>query len=1170
MSAAAGDSVVLEEELPENYEPTEEEILEYASWLGMDVETEKDLFWIAREGLKAPLPEHWKPCKTNEGEIYYFNFATGDSVWDHPCDAYYKNLYADEKKKFLESKKSAAAAKEKKKRKQQTASSTQVAVSTGSNAATPAVVPVATSKVVTFAPAAEPTVASKTAVGVAALASTLASMKKPVLGSSTATTSTSASSASQPVSSRNDARSSGDISATTPAVVKLDLDASNSSNVSRSAAPLASSTPLNLTEDVQIQRQSLRDMKLQKGKLSPDAGHSAFLTAPGESTMESTILGGASSSSDEGRSARLAQTETERQQMEMELQVFIQEERKMAERKAADAVAQARAAFAEQTRLDIAAIEKDQAAHAKRMRELRETMAEESAKLPEMPNIGNSPSLLGSANTAESLRMQSEHRQQLLDMQSQHLLAISSIRAEHDEALRRMKVAHEELLAEQRSRTDAEIARLQDELQQRRRTLDQEEQGLRVRQDALHRANMELQSRTASEEARANAQRTAAEEEQRISSERIARIRLQLAEEQHSLQVQLDDIHRKKELMNSELSAAQAQHALALQHIVSIDANSEALSSQKSAISERFLLQIKEFTALEEKKLAEHRASILQSHQQALAKLIEDSNREFVIAASSRQSAAPHVAPASDSALEDVQRRRLEDMKSRYESDLRREEDAMRRRMDDELRTQKQREESSAEEKMRQYRREVDERIDLHRRREETRYQEACDAVKREVRDRIAAVEDLGRTEIEKRRAELKSELASVEETIRARITSHLPSRNGSAQVKTQSGGGRRVASPLKRDPLVPDAENIHASAHNDCSGGDDLPEPLQTAFEFIKTQKLDIQTRYKALMQSRAAFKKERSTLSESRGVEAEQRRKFLSAVKSSLNQQAANLNADIERLQKVERWLKDAQRAGNDTDNSSQRLTLSSEASTDTLDKIGSSVAAAFASLGELEKAARRRKHHSPSADSMLESIHYPAMPRSTSLGGSRVRRPQWMYVLPVASHEDDEFGELAASSDAALHRAGPQSKVCFILWTVCICEMEIPTTEQMGPGADWRLSALQRQLLKWATDRQVNLECFESEFCDPMAGMFSGTEWSSILPGSTEFGSSCECKVLAGMVFATTMYMSIDVCLCVSALLAFLQGRSPIRIQFSTLKICQCVMLTKVTLMLESVTW
>ena len=93
--AQTTESVVLEEELPEDYEPTEEEILEYAKWLGMDIEKERDLFWIAREGLKAPLPENWKPCKTADEEIYYFNFATGESVWDHPCDEYYRKVPSD-------------------------------------------------------------------------------------------------------------------------------------------------------------------------------------------------------------------------------------------------------------------------------------------------------------------------------------------------------------------------------------------------------------------------------------------------------------------------------------------------------------------------------------------------------------------------------------------------------------------------------------------------------------------------------------------------------------------------------------------------------------------------------------------------------------------------------------------------------------------------------------------------------------------------------------------------------------------------------------------------------------------------------------------------------------------------------------------------------------------
>ena len=76
-SANAADSVILEEEFDPNYEPTEDEILEYAQFLQMDLQDDEDLFWIAREGLKAPLPEPWKPCKTETNEVYYFNFENG-------------------------------------------------------------------------------------------------------------------------------------------------------------------------------------------------------------------------------------------------------------------------------------------------------------------------------------------------------------------------------------------------------------------------------------------------------------------------------------------------------------------------------------------------------------------------------------------------------------------------------------------------------------------------------------------------------------------------------------------------------------------------------------------------------------------------------------------------------------------------------------------------------------------------------------------------------------------------------------------------------------------------------------------------------------------------------------------------------------------------------------
>lgn len=96
----ANDSIILEEEIDPNYVPSEAEVIEYAKWLGMDLEKDHDLYWIAREGLKAPLPENWKPCRTKETEdIYYFNFQSGESTWDHPCDGFYKRLYEEEKKK---------------------------------------------------------------------------------------------------------------------------------------------------------------------------------------------------------------------------------------------------------------------------------------------------------------------------------------------------------------------------------------------------------------------------------------------------------------------------------------------------------------------------------------------------------------------------------------------------------------------------------------------------------------------------------------------------------------------------------------------------------------------------------------------------------------------------------------------------------------------------------------------------------------------------------------------------------------------------------------------------------------------------------------------------------------------------------------------------------------
>ncbi|CAI2381749.1 unnamed protein product [Moneuplotes crassus] len=92
-------AVILEEEIANNYNPDDQEIIEYAEFLGMDINTDHEFFYIAKEGLKAPLPNPWKPVQDAEGELYFYNFESGEVIQEHPCDEYYKDLYHEEKAK---------------------------------------------------------------------------------------------------------------------------------------------------------------------------------------------------------------------------------------------------------------------------------------------------------------------------------------------------------------------------------------------------------------------------------------------------------------------------------------------------------------------------------------------------------------------------------------------------------------------------------------------------------------------------------------------------------------------------------------------------------------------------------------------------------------------------------------------------------------------------------------------------------------------------------------------------------------------------------------------------------------------------------------------------------------------------------------------------------------
>ncbi|XP_061224172.1 centrosomal protein of 164 kDa [Neopsephotus bourkii] len=96
-----GDQIILEEDYDETYVPSEQEVQDYARAIGIDPKKEPELLWLAREGIVAVLPPGWKPCQDTTGEIYYFNFVNGQSVWDHPCDDHYRELVIQEREKLL-------------------------------------------------------------------------------------------------------------------------------------------------------------------------------------------------------------------------------------------------------------------------------------------------------------------------------------------------------------------------------------------------------------------------------------------------------------------------------------------------------------------------------------------------------------------------------------------------------------------------------------------------------------------------------------------------------------------------------------------------------------------------------------------------------------------------------------------------------------------------------------------------------------------------------------------------------------------------------------------------------------------------------------------------------------------------------------------------------------
>eukprot|EP00962_Isochrysis_galbana_P024071 scaffold7356_cov88-Isochrysis_galbana.AAC.3 len=70
-------------------------IIEYAAYLGMNAVAHKQLLWIARDALHAPVPEPWIEGLDMRGRLYYYNAATEETLRAHPMDEYYRLLYLE-------------------------------------------------------------------------------------------------------------------------------------------------------------------------------------------------------------------------------------------------------------------------------------------------------------------------------------------------------------------------------------------------------------------------------------------------------------------------------------------------------------------------------------------------------------------------------------------------------------------------------------------------------------------------------------------------------------------------------------------------------------------------------------------------------------------------------------------------------------------------------------------------------------------------------------------------------------------------------------------------------------------------------------------------------------------------------------------------------------------
>lgn len=69
----------------------DDDLRAYGQGLGVELE-DADLIWLVKEAFHATLPLSWSEHTDDEGRLYFFREASGESSWEHPMDAVYREL----------------------------------------------------------------------------------------------------------------------------------------------------------------------------------------------------------------------------------------------------------------------------------------------------------------------------------------------------------------------------------------------------------------------------------------------------------------------------------------------------------------------------------------------------------------------------------------------------------------------------------------------------------------------------------------------------------------------------------------------------------------------------------------------------------------------------------------------------------------------------------------------------------------------------------------------------------------------------------------------------------------------------------------------------------------------------------------------------------------------